>query len=144
MKNLIKSVYILGLVFLFTACADKNKLITKAWVMDLDAMAKNATMSESERKKLEESTAILKRFLGNRSADFDFKADGSFAGASPGLKKLTKWMIEGNSLLLMTDDAGLVRKVKIIKLTKDQLILDFKDKNGNPTYLKPKKSVPQT
>lgn len=134
MKLLFKNMYVLALLVFMVACADKNELIVQRWAVDLDAMQANAKLKkEADRAKLAESTKALKNLMGDKVM-YEFKADGSMVvGSSP---ELVRWKIADGKLLLMTKDAGFVKKVKIKKLTKDQLVLDFKDK---PMYLKAKK-----
>lgn len=134
MKLLFKNMYVLALLVLMVACADKNELIVQRWAIDLDAMQANAKLkNESERAKLTESTKTLKNLVGDRVM-YEFKADGSMTVTSS--PELVRWKIVDGKLLLMTKDAGFVKKIKIKKLTKDQLVLDFKD---SPMYLKAKK-----
>ena len=136
MKYIFKSACMLMLLFFITSCADKNKLITKTWTLDFDAMAASADVkTEAEKAKLAESTRVLKNFLGNQVSNFEFKADGSMIAKR--LPQLVRWKIDGNKLLLMTKNGGFVRKVGIKKLTSEKLVLDFKD--GKMTYLKAKK-----
>lgn len=134
MKLLTQSVYALALMLLMVACTDKNDLIVQRWAIDLDAMQANAKLkNEADRAKLAESTKTLKNLMGDRIM-YEFKADGSMTVTSS--PELVRWKIDNGKLLLMTKDGGFVKRVKIKKLTKDQLVLDFKD---NPMYLKAKK-----
>jgi hypothetical protein len=126
--------YVLVLLVLMVACADKNELIARRWAIDLDATQANAKVkNEADRAKLAAATKGMKNLVGDRVI-YEFKADGSMTVASS--PELVRWKIADGKLLLMTKDGGFVRRVKINKLTKDKLVLGFKDK---PMYLKAKK-----
>lgn len=136
MKYIFKSACMLLMLLVVVSCADKNKLIVKTWTMDFDAMQANAKVKSKEDKaRLEESTKVLKNLVGNQAGNFEFKADGIMS--TKRLPELVRWKIEGSKLLMMTKDGGFVRKIEIVKLTSDKLVLDFKD--GNLTYLKARK-----
>ncbi|EAY31411.1 lipocalin-like domain-containing protein [Microscilla marina] len=135
MKYIYKGACVLTLLLLVVACADKSELIARSWTIDLDAIQANAKLkNEADRAKLAESTKAMKNLIGEQ-VTYKFEADGTMTAASS--PDLVRWKVADGKLLLMTKDGGFVKRVTIKKLTKNQLVLDFKD--GKPMYLKAKK-----
>lgn len=141
MKYLFKGIFVLSMVFLFTACADKSKLIVKSWEMDIAAMKGE---DKSEKKDKNDLLGALGNALGgllSKAINFEFKSDGSFSTTSPFLggkgEKVGTWKIEGSNLILTPKGSEEGKAIKIFKLTEDQLVIEAGD-DGKKLYLKPK------
>ena len=139
MKNVFKGLLMLTLVVLMASCADKNKLIAKAWVIDLSE-GKDATKKKSKKKKkktLLDKIGDAGKGIAESLVLFEFKPDGTMraGGKTIGLDA-GKWKIEGNKLKVLDSEGKDKGEMTIVKLTSKQLVLQKED--GNKIYLKPK------
>lgn len=140
MKNVVKGLLMLTLVFLMASCADKNKLIAKAWVIDLSE-GKDATKKKSKTKKkknLLDKIGDAGKGFAESLVLFDFKPDGTMrAGGSTVGANAGKWKIDGDKLKVLDGEGKEVAEMTIVKLTTKQLVLS-KAGEEKKLYLKPK------
>lgn len=140
MRNVFKGLLMLTLVVLMASCADKNKLIAKAWVIDLSE-GKDATKKKDKKKKkknLLDKIGDAGKGIAESLVLFDFKPDGTLrAGGKTIGADAGKWKIEGNKLKLVDSEGKDKAEMTIVKLTSKQLVLS-KEGEEKKLYLKPK------
>lgn len=130
----MKYLYYAILCMCLAGCvADKDKLIVNVWGLDLTTGTNKAKLNEADKDKLEKSASILEKF----TIIIEFKKDGTIGANSKDFSKWSHWKVEDDKLWLIRDNGNVIQKVKIVKLTKDQLALDFND--GKTTYFKARK-----
>ncbi|WP_045112927.1 hypothetical protein [Microscilla marina] len=136
MKNVLKGLLMFTLVVLMASCADKNKLIAKAWVIDLNAGKAEA---ENKEKSVLDKIGDIGKGLAENLVLFEFKPDGTFrAGGKMIGADAGKWKIEGNQVKILDGEGKEVSAMNIVKLTEEQLVLS-KEGEEKKIYLKPKK-----
>ena len=131
-KRYIQWFFLLSLVW-FSGCTSKNDLMVNVRGLDLTADADKSKLNKADKDKLEKSASILNQF----TIIIEFKKDGTIGSNSKDFRKWTHWKVEGDKLWLIRDNGDVIQQVKIVKLTKDQLVLDFND--GKTTYFKARK-----
>lgn len=133
----LKTVIILAVLTLFSAFQsmdDPKKLIVKKWKLNetemkkvikgliVDAFAQQGATATDEQVATESDNAwnMLK------SMTMEFKADGTFESISDAQGNVKgKWTISDDGKQLMTQREGNPeRKFKVIKLNKDELVLE--------------------
>lgn len=118
-----------------------KKMLIKGWSFSFDGIMEYLPEIEKQKmKQMPDDQRNMMKTMMEKSYII-FKKDGTMLAAMNKKEETMTWALsENDTVLTTTEENGKTTKLKIIKLTKDQLVLtEVDDKRGMKLVFKPKK-----
>lgn len=145
MRRLRQSLFIITLLLLgsvtMSQAQSTKKMLIKSWSFSFEGIMEY--LPEIEKQKMQkmpdDQRSMMKAMM--EKSYIIFKKDGTMLAAMNKKEETMTWALSENDTVLTTvEESGKTTKLKIIKLTKDQLVLsEIGDDKGMKLVFKPKK-----
>jgi hypothetical protein len=145
MRKLRQSLFIITLLLLgsvtMSQAQSTKEMLTKGWSFSFEGIMEYLPEIEKQKmQKMPDDQRNMMKAMMEKSYII-FKGDGTMLAAMNTKEETMTWALSENDTVLTTvEESGKTTKLKIIKLTKDQLVLtEIGDDKGMKLVFKPKK-----